>query len=113
MINQLIIKGFKSFVDKSINFNQLNVLTGLNSSGKSTVIQALQILNKYSRHFENPLIEGHGDYKELQNPFSSLPFSINAKYGEHGIICYSPQKENNIHTEEFPDLYLESQNNQK
>lgn len=78
MINQLIIKGFKSFVDKSINFNQLNVLTGLNSSGKSTVIQALQILNKYSRHFENPLIEGHGDYKELQNPFSSLPFSINA-----------------------------------
>ena len=61
MINQLIIKGFKSFVDKSINFNQLNVLTGLNSSGKSTVIQALQILNKYSRHFENPLIEGHGD----------------------------------------------------
>lgn len=69
MINQLIIKGFKSFVDKSINFNQLNVLTGLNSSGKSTVIQALQILNKYSRHFENPLIEGHGDYKELQNHF--------------------------------------------
>lgn len=106
MINQLIIKGFKSFVDKSINFNQLNVLTGLNSSGKSTVIQALQILNKYSRHFENPLIEGHGDYKELQNPFSSLPFSINAKYGEHGIICYSPQKENNIHTEEFPDLII-------
>lgn len=106
MINQLIIKGFKSFVDKSINFNQLNVLTGLNSSGKSTVIQALQILSKYSRHFENPLIEGHGDYKELQNPFSSLPFSINAKYGEHGIICYSPQKENNIHTEEFPDLII-------
>lgn len=45
MINQLIIKGFKSFVDNSINFNQLNVLVGLNSSGKSTVIQALQILN--------------------------------------------------------------------
>ena len=44
MINQLIIKGFKSFVDKSINFNQLNILTGLNSSGKSTVIQALHLL---------------------------------------------------------------------
>lgn len=106
MINQLIIKGFKSFVDKSINFNQLNILTGLNSSGKSTVIQALQILNKYSRHFENPLIEGHGDYKELQNPFSSLPFSISAKYSEHGIICYSPQKENNIHAEDFSDLIV-------
>lgn len=104
MINQLIIKGFKSFVDKSINFNQLNVLTGLNSSGKSSVIQALQILNKYSRHFENPLIEGHGDYKELQNPFSPLPFSINARYCEDHMICYSPLTKNNIYADDFPDL---------
>ena len=106
MINQLIIKGFKSFVDNSINFNQLNVLVGLNSSGKSTVIQALQILNKYSRHFENPLIEGHGDYKELQNPFSSLPFSINARYCEDHMICYSPLTENNIYADDFPDLIV-------
>lgn len=106
MINQLIIKGFKSFVDSSINLNQLNVLTGLNSSGKSTVIQALQILNKYSRHFENPLIEGHGDYKELQNPFSSLPFSINARYCEDRMICYSPLMENNIYADDFPGLIV-------
>lgn len=106
MINQLIIKGFKSFVDSSINFNRLNVLTGLNSSGKSTVIQALQILNKYSRHFENPLIEGHGDYKELQNPFSSLPFSINARYCEDRMICYSPLMENNIYADDFPGLIV-------
>lgn len=106
MINQLIIKGFKSFVNNSINFNQLNVLTGLNSSGKSTVIQALQILNKYSRHFKNPLIEGHGDYKELQNPFSSLPFSINARYCEDRMICYSPLTENNIYADDFPSLIV-------
>lgn len=106
MINQLIIKGFKSFVNNSINFNRLNVLTGLNSSGKSTVIQALQILNKYSRHFENPLIEGHGDYKELQNPFSSLPFSINARYCEDRMICYSPLTENNIYADDFPGLIV-------
>lgn len=106
MINQLIIKGFKSFVNNSINFNQLNVLTGLNSSGKSTVIQALQILNKYSRHFKNPLIEGHGDYKELQNPFSSLPFSINARYCEDRMICYSPLTENNIYADDFPGLIV-------
>lgn len=106
MINQLIIKGFKSFVNNSINFNQLNVLTGLNSSGKSTVIQALQILNKYSRNFKNPLIEGHGDYKELQNPFSSLPFSINARYCEDRMICYSPLTENNIYADDFPGLIV-------
>ncbi len=104
MINQLIVKGFKSFVDKSIDFNRLNVLTGLNSSGKSTVVQAFQILSRYSKHFENPLIDGHGNYKELQNPFSSLPFSINAKYNEAGTICYSPLMENNIYADDFPEL---------
>lgn len=104
MINQLVVKGFKSFVDKSIDFNQLNVLAGLNSSGKSTVIQAFQILSRYSKQFENPLIDGHGNYKELQNPFSSLPFSINAKYNETGTICYSPLMENNIYADDFPEL---------
>lgn len=106
MINQLVVKGFKSFIDKSIDFNQLNVLTGLNSSGKSTVIQALQILSRYSKHFANPLIDGHGDYKELQNPFSPLPFSINAKYNEDAIICYSPNEENNIYADDFPELTI-------
>lgn len=106
MINQLVIKGFKSFVDKSIDFNQLNILTGLNSSGKSTVIQALQILSRYSQHFENPLIEGHGNHRELQNPFSSLPFSIKAKYNDDSIICYSARKENNSYADDFPELIV-------
>lgn len=38
MINQLVIKGFKSFKEETIDLNQLNILTGLNSSGKSSVI---------------------------------------------------------------------------
>ena len=53
MINQLVIKGFKSFKEETIDLNQLNILTGLNSSGKSSVIQSLQILSRYSKRFEN------------------------------------------------------------
>ncbi|WP_026661320.1 AAA family ATPase [Butyrivibrio sp. AC2005] len=41
MIRQLEIKNFKCFEDVTFNFKNLNILTGPNSSGKSTVIQAL------------------------------------------------------------------------
>ena len=44
MINyfkQLHVKGFKSLKDIIIPFNQLTVLAGANSVGKSTVIQSL------------------------------------------------------------------------
>lgn len=104
MINQLVIKGFKSFKEETIDLNQLNILTGLNSSGKSSVIQSLQILSRYSKRFENPLLEGHGDYKELQNPYSTLPFSIEAKYGKDDMICYSPLDSVTAYADSFPEL---------
>ena len=99
MINQLVIKGFKSFKEETIDLNQLNILTGLNSSGKSSVI-----LSRYSKRFENPLLEGHGDYKELQNPYSTLPFSIEAKYGKDDMICYSPLDSVTAYADSFPEL---------
>lgn len=41
MINDVRIRNFKRFVDQSFRLTPLTVLTGLNSSGKSTVAQAL------------------------------------------------------------------------
>lgn len=69
MINQLEITGFKSFVNETIEFQGLTLLTGLNSSGKSSVIQALLMLEKVSKGEKNILLEGHGDFDELKNPF--------------------------------------------
>ncbi|MFM8373427.1 MAG: AAA family ATPase, partial [Bacteroidota bacterium] len=41
MIHTLELVGFKSFVANELEFGGLTLLTGINSSGKSSVIQAL------------------------------------------------------------------------
>lgn len=48
MLKQLKIKDFKSIEDADLRLAPLTILTGANSSGKSTAIQALMLLIKYS-----------------------------------------------------------------
>lgn len=43
MIKSLSVENFKAFRKSQFDFNALTVLTGMNSTGKSTVIQALLI----------------------------------------------------------------------
>ena len=80
MIKEVSLRGFKSFLDETISISQLTVLTGLNSSGKSTVIQALRILGNVAQNRYNPLLEGHGTIDELQNTYAKEPFEIEAIY---------------------------------
>ena len=70
MIHNLKLEGFKSFVYNNIELRKLTVLAGLNSSGKSSVIQSLLMLEKASKHGEEFLLDGHGDLNELQNSYS-------------------------------------------
>lgn len=46
MIRKLSIKGFKNIKDESFQLEPLTILTGLNSTGKSSVLQAILLLNK-------------------------------------------------------------------
>lgn len=46
MITRLSLKNFKAFEDETLELDNLNVLAGLNSSGKSSVIQALRLLRE-------------------------------------------------------------------
>lgn len=68
MISKLHIKGFKSFVNQEIKFENLTLLTGLNNSGKSSIIQALRM---YSAAFngDSPLLSGHGNVSDLRSDF--------------------------------------------
>ena len=45
MIDKISLYGFKSYVNQNFSLRPLTILTGLNSSGKSSVIQAVRILN--------------------------------------------------------------------
>lgn len=68
MINEIHLEGFKSFYDEYIQLRGLTMLTGLNSSGKSTIIQAIAMAEKLrSSNCRQFLLKGHGGIKELIN----------------------------------------------
>lgn len=46
MIKNLFVKNFKCFAELSVEMSNLNVFTGINSMGKSTLIQALLLLRQ-------------------------------------------------------------------
>lgn len=71
MIQRLSLKGFKSFVDEDITLGLLTVLTGLNSSGKSSVIQAIRMFDALNKR-KSPLLEGHGGMQEIKSRLTNF-----------------------------------------
>lgn len=68
MIQRVDLKGFKSFDNTSIGLRALTLLTGLNSSGKSSVIQAIEMAETFrSTNRRTFLLSKHGNMKELTN----------------------------------------------
>lgn len=88
MITNISLDGFKSHVKSSLDLCPLTILTGLNSSGKSSIIQALRILERYSKGMEYPLLKGYGNIKDLTNP-NVKDWSLSANYDEDKSIRYS------------------------
>lgn len=86
MLNSLQIVNFKGFNNTTIEFKKLTLLTGCNSTGKSSIIQAILLLhramldemdksNKYCAQLLNQ--EPFGDLLNLN--FDSHVFSIDGK----------------------------------
>ncbi len=50
MIKKLILKNFKCFEELKMKFSMVNVLTGLNGMGKSTVIQSILLLSQSQKN---------------------------------------------------------------
>ncbi len=116
MIRKLHIKNFKCFSDETIEFRKLTVLTGENSSGKSSLIQALLYLG------HNPLIGSPftdeikqylfslGSIRDVSNKFENAKeFTLSAELSSAKKLetTYSQNPDNsmNIHVENmvFPN----------
>jgi predicted ATPase len=54
MLKSLILKNFKSFENQKIEFGKLTLLAGVNSSGKSSLLQALLLLRQ---SYQDKLLE--------------------------------------------------------
>lgn len=81
MLNSINIKSFKSFIDLTISLNKLTILTGLNNSGKSSIIQAIRMCLLCKDNL-SPYIPGHGDFSELKSKLSSLHSKIDISLKE-------------------------------
>lgn len=62
MIGSLGIRNFKRFPDESFAFRPLTVLTGLNGTGKSTVIQALLLVRQLAEAGRSGVVQLNGPY---------------------------------------------------
>lgn len=70
MINNITLRAFKSFAQQTnIPFKRLNIISGINSSGKSSIIQSIRILNALigGKPLQDAIPEGLGTRRDLTN----------------------------------------------
>lgn len=70
MISAIQFKAFKSYPDTEIPFKPLTLLSGLNNSGKSSLIQAVRMYQQ-AANGQSPLLEHHGEVSDMRSRFSS------------------------------------------
>ncbi|MEZ8616021.1 AAA family ATPase [Vibrio splendidus] len=101
MLKSINIKGFKSLEEESIDLRPYTIITGLNSSGKSTVIQAILLAIKHSKERNKYKMEPFTQYLD---DFSSIRNkNINAKeieislHGKEGTCNVKVTSEEVLH----------------
>lgn len=87
MITKIELKGFKSYVDNTFELKPLTILTGLNSSGKSSVIQAIRIM-------ENIASREYGDSHVWNLGLGSDSELVNSNCEYYQISAYLNHQEN-------------------
>lgn len=88
MLTQIKLTNFKCFKNETIfPLNQLNLLTGINGRGKSTLLQSLLLMRQSIEHNENPtqiLLNGScvnlGNFNDIRNSNTSTKESIIFEY---------------------------------
>ena len=72
MIEEINIHAFKSIKEMSISFSNLNLLVGMNSSGKSSIIQTILMLEQQKNSgiaLNGELIQ-MGEFNEVHNYYN-------------------------------------------
>lgn len=74
MYDEITIRNFKCFEDSTIKLTRLNVLTGENSAGKSSIIQAMLLLLQNRGGIRGNVLNGHfvklGQYHDIKNVYT-------------------------------------------
>ena len=70
MLTVISLGDFKLFEKATIKLKNLTILTGTNSSGKSSVLQAIRLINR-SCNEQKRYLDGHGELDEFVNTNSA------------------------------------------
>lgn len=108
MIDNLTLQSFKSFKYRDLKFENLTVLTGLNSSGKSSVIQALLILEKAFNNEKSLLLEGHGTQNDFKNKSSKADVSFEVSIDDIEYTIAFPDNTKIFQENIYPSLWYVS-----
>lgn len=95
MLSELEVKGFKSLKGIGISLRPLTLLSGINNSGKSSVIQAMRMFCDSFEEHGPPTLDGHGGVEELRCKSVSIgdPIEIICKFN-HGATASLLLKDN-------------------
>ncbi len=66
MLKKIKLSNYKSFSDFQIPLSNLTLLSGLNNSGKSSLIQAVRMVNNWIKTGD-PTLPEHGSLEEMRN----------------------------------------------
>lgn len=83
MFNEIKIKNFKSLKELDVSFKNLTLFTGVNSSGKSSTLQALLLLKQNFQIYGSMIKTFELPMETLKNIFQKL--SINGEYLDLGL----------------------------
>ncbi len=79
MLNQITIEGFKCIDKETLTLKPLTILTGRNSTGKSSVIQAVLLLAKNAMHCNTFSLEKitapYSNARDVRNKFTNSLFT--------------------------------------
>lgn len=92
MLTHINVQGFKSLDSANLVLSPLTILTGVNSSGKSSVLQALMLLIKHSRSVNQYSME------EVIRFLADFSVVRNKKINAKSVIIHAQDTEGRSHT---------------
>lgn len=116
MIKSLSVEGLKSIDKINIDFSKINILVGTNSSGKSTLIQAILLASQNLNNINCPLngnLVSLGDFREVRNFVTNaqkIKINIGLE-GFHYIISLLECEENKEDSCELIGNYYDAKTN--
>lgn len=102
----LKLKNFKSIDNLEFTLKNLNILTGLNSSGKSSIIQSMRMLHNASLKKDIYFDDVYGGFNELLCEFFQESKEIKMELTEYGHIKVREDGFDNNMNKELQVIYV-------